>query len=50
MYIVCSIVRFIGPHCGFKSNEVQSGAEIQERGVRYEVSVQNKIVDYIIIL
>lgn len=34
----------LGPYCGFKSNEIQSGAPIQERGVRYELTVTDKIV------
>ncbi|CBK24796.2 uncharacterized protein [Blastocystis hominis] len=36
------IVAFECPHCGFKSNEVQSGAEIQEKGVRYQLTVSSK--------
>ena len=28
-----SFFLLLGPYCGFKSNEVQSGAEIQEKGV-----------------
>ncbi|KAK8797803.1 hypothetical protein WA171_005334 [Blastocystis sp. BT1] len=37
------IVAFECPHCGFKNNEVQSGATIQERGVRYQLTVSDKI-------
>lgn len=38
------IALYSGPHCGFKNNEVQSGATIQERGVRYQLTVSDKIV------
>ena len=44
MYSLYTNCNCQGPYCGFKSNEVQSGAEIQERGVRFEVTVSNKTV------
>lgn len=34
----------IGPHCGFKNSEVQSGTEISEKGCLYTLRVTNEKV------
>ena len=44
MWVSFLLFHSLGPHCGFKNNEVQSGATIQERGVRYQLTVSDKIV------
>lgn len=35
------IMSFECPHCGYRSNEVQSGAAVADAGVRYELRVEN---------
>lgn len=38
------VMAFSCPHCGYESNEIQSGSAIQEKGVRYVLSVQTRKV------
>jgi predicted metal-binding protein len=38
------VMAFTCPYCGYESNEIQSGSEIQEKGVHYVLQVQTKKV------
>jgi zinc finger protein len=38
------IMAFECPHCGFKNNEIQTGAAIAEKGVKHILTVQDKLV------
>ncbi|GAV26836.1 hypothetical protein PMKS-000292 [Pichia membranifaciens] len=36
------LMSFSCPHCGFKNNEVQPASEIQEKGARYVLKIENQ--------
>lgn len=40
------LMAFTCPHCGYKSNEVQSGGSIAEKGVHYELNVRGLQVSH----
>ncbi|QPG73758.1 nucleolar zinc-finger protein [Brettanomyces nanus] len=36
------IMSFECPHCGYKNNEIQAASQIQEKGTKYVVKIENK--------